>query len=65
VDRWLVSSPMASVVFLAIGAWAIFQVVVAIEKFIIQSSGGRLMTGPNVAGLTAGTLMMYLTSLLI
>jgi zinc transporter, ZIP family len=56
---------MASVVFLAIGAWAIFQVVVAIEKFIIQSSGGRLMTGPNVAGLTAGTLMMYLTSLLI
>jgi hypothetical protein len=48
-------------VFLAIGAWAIFQVVVAIEKFIIQSSGARLMTGPNGAGLTTGTLIIYLT----
>jgi hypothetical protein len=53
-------------VFLAIGAGAIFQVVVAaIERFIIHSGGGRLMAGPNVTGLATGMLIMYLTALLI
>jgi zinc transporter, ZIP family len=61
-----VSSPTASLVFLAIGAGAIFQVVVvAIERFIIHSGGGRLMSGPNVAGLATGMLILYLTALLI
>jgi ZIP family zinc transporter len=61
-----VSSPTASLVFLAIGTGAIFQVVVVtIERFIIHSGGGRLMSGPNVAGLAKGMLIMYLTALLI
>jgi zinc transporter, ZIP family len=65
MEGGFVSSPTASLVFLAIGAGAIFQVVVAIDRFIIHSGGGRLMSGPNVAGLATGMLIMYLTALLI
>ena len=61
-----VSSPVASIVFLAIGAGAVFQVVVAITRFVSnQSSGGKLLAGPNVAGLAVGILVMYLTALLV
>jgi zinc transporter, ZIP family len=60
-----VASPVASVVFLAIGAGAVFQVVVVIGRFISRSSGGRFLTGPTAAGLAAGMLIMYLTTLLI
>lgn len=60
-----VASPVASIVFLAIGAGAIFQVVVAIARFSSSSAGGKFLTGPNVAGLAAGMLIMYLTALLI
>lgn len=53
MEGGFVSSPTASLVFLAIGAGAIFQVVVvvAIGRFIIHSGGGSLMAGPNVTGL--------------
>lgn len=60
-----VSSPVASIAFLAIGAGAIFQVVVSIGKFVSRSSGGKFLTGPTIAGLAAGMLIMYLTALLI
>jgi zinc transporter ZupT len=60
-----VPSPVASIVFLAIGAGAVFQVVVVIGRFISRSSGGRFLTGPTAAGLAAGMLVMYLTTLLI
>lgn len=60
-----VASPVASIVFLAIGAGAVFQVVVVIGRFIGRSSGGRFLTGPTAAGLAAGMLIMYLTTLLI
>lgn len=61
-----VSSPVASIVFLAIGAGAVFQVVVAITRFVSsQSSGGKLLAGPNVAGLAVGILVMYVTALLV
>ncbi|HXV46749.1 MAG TPA: divalent cation transporter [Nitrososphaera sp.] len=60
-----VASPVASIVFLAIGAGAVFQVVVVIGRFIGHSSGGRFLTGPTAAGLAAGMLIMYLTTLLI
>jgi ZIP family zinc transporter len=67
MEGGFVSSPTASLVFLAIGAGAIFQVVVvvAIGRFIIHSGGGSLMTRPNVARLSTGMLIMYLTALLI
>lgn len=57
-----VASPVASIVFLSIGAGAVFQVVYAIFKF---SAKGKLLSGPVVAGIAAGMLLMYLTSLLI
>jgi zinc transporter ZupT len=60
-----VASPVASIVFLAIGAGAVFQVVVVIGKFIRRSSGGRFLTGPVAGGIAAGMLIMYLTTLLI
>nr|WP_228369159.1 divalent cation transporter [Candidatus Nitrososphaera gargensis] len=60
-----VASPVASIVFLAIGAGAVFQVVVAIGRFVSRSSGGKLLTGPTAAGFAVGILVMYLTALLI
>lgn len=59
-----VASPVASIVFLAIGAGAVFPVVVTM-RFIGRSSGGRFLTGPTAAGLAAGMLIMYLITLLI
>lgn len=58
-----IASPIASVVFLAVGAGAVFQVVYAIFKF----AGGKekLLSGPVVAGIATGMLLMYLTALLI
>jgi zinc transporter ZupT len=58
-----VVSPVASIVFLAIGAGAVFQVVYAIFKY--PARDGRLTSGPVVAGIAVGMLVMYLTSLLV
>lgn len=59
------ASPVASIVFLAIGAGAVFQVVVVILRFVGRSVGGKFMSGPVAGGLAAGMLIMYLTTLLI
>ena len=58
-----VASPVASIVFLSVGAGAVFQVVVAIFKFAGKSS--KFLSGPVVGGMAAGMLVMYLTSVLI
>ncbi|MGI0040270.1 MAG: divalent cation transporter, partial [Nitrososphaera sp.] len=58
-----VASPVASIVFLSVGAGAVFQVVVAIFKFAGKS--GKFLSGPVVGGMAAGMLVMYLTSVLI
>ena len=60
-----VASPVASIVFLAIGAGAVFQVVVVIMRLVGRSGNGKLLTGPVAGGLAAGMLIMYLTTLLI
>jgi len=61
-----VSSPIASMTFLAIGAGAIFQVVVVIIKLVGYQEGKfKFLTGPNASGLAAGMLIMYFTALLI
>ncbi|MCI0560324.1 MAG: divalent cation transporter, partial [Nitrososphaera sp.] len=67
IGTWIggfVSSPLASIVFLSIGAGAVFQVVVAIARFA-KKSGGSFLTGPGFAGVAVGMLVMYLTALLI
>jgi ZIP family zinc transporter len=59
-----VASPIASIVFLAIGAGAVFQVVVTIMR-LIGRTGSKFLSGPTAGGLAAGMLIMYLTTLLI
>ncbi|MPY90105.1 MAG: metal transporter [Luteitalea sp.] len=67
---WLggfVYSPVWSVVFLAIGAGAIAQVVVQIAR---QMAGSQPLTGyftrtATVAGLLSGIVVMYLTGMLV
>jgi len=68
VGTWIggfVASPLAAIVFLAIGAGAVFQAVVTIGRFVSRSSGGKFLAGPTIAGLVVGMLIMYLTTLLI
>ncbi len=57
-------SPLASTVFLSVGAGAVFQVVYAIFKFAGKTSE-HLRSGNVIAGVSAGMLVMYLTALLI
>ena len=68
-------SPFTSVIFLAIGAGAIFQVIVVLMGWI-GSSGTHnnagassnlktLASAPVVSGIAVGMLVMYLTSILI
>jgi zinc transporter ZupT len=57
-----ISSPVASIVFLSVGAGAVFQVVYVIFKF---AGKDKLLGGPAVAGIAAGMLLMYFTSLLV
>ncbi|MEW6604525.1 MAG: divalent cation transporter [Thermoproteota archaeon] len=68
IGTWIggfVASPAASIVFLAIGAGAVFQVVVMIMRLLGRSAGGKFINGPVAGGLAAGMLIMYLTTLLI
>ena len=57
--------PMASVIFLAIGAGAIFQVVYSIINWINKESGSKFTSPYSVAGFIVGLAVMYLTGLLI
>ena len=68
VGTWIggfVASPLAAIVFLAIGAGAVFQAVVTIGRFVSRSNGGKFLAGPTIAGLVVGMLIMYLTTLSI
>ncbi|HXG07650.1 MAG TPA: divalent cation transporter, partial [Nitrososphaera sp.] len=60
-----VASPLASIVFLAVGAGAVFQVVVVIMRLLGRTTGGKFLDGPIAGGIAAGMLIMYLTTLLI
>lgn len=57
-------SPLAAIIFLSVGAGAIFQVVVAIMNWIRQDEKG-LVSAPIAAGLAVGMIIMYLTSILV
>jgi ZIP family zinc transporter len=73
VGAWIggfVYSPIAAIIFLSIGAGAIFQVVFSIASWMAKgsASGGTrqsLLRTSIVAGFAIGMAIMYLTSLLI
>ena len=58
-------SPVSAVVFLSIGAGAIFQVIVIILKWIREEGDKNLSSAPVISGFAMGMLIMYLTSILV
>ena len=60
-----VYSPFTSVIFLAVGAGAIFQVIITILRWIREEGDKNLSSAAVVSGLAAGMLVMYLTSILV
>lgn len=61
-------SPLAAVIFLSVGAGAIFQVVYSLISWISHHQklkSSPYTSGPVVAGFITGLLIMYLTGLLI
>lgn len=67
-------SPVASIIFLSIGAGAIFQVVYAIYSWMAQKRGSdsaglaskNLLSDPSILlGFAAGLAIMYITALLV
>lgn len=59
-----VFSPFTSVIFLSVGAGAIFQVIVTIMRWI-REGDQNLSSAPVVSGFAIGMLVMYLTSILV
>ncbi|MCE9617439.1 MAG: divalent cation transporter [Nitrosarchaeum sp.] len=57
-------SPYTAIIFLSIGAGAIFQVALVILKWIYQSEQ-KLVQASIVSGIGVGMLIMYLTSILV
>ena len=65
---WLggfVYSPFTSVIFLSIGAGAIFQVIITILRWIREEGDKNLSSAAVASGFAIGMLIMYLTSILI
>ena len=60
-----VYSPFTSVIFLAIGAGAIFQVILTILKWIREENENNLSSASVASGIAVGMLIMYLTSILV
>jgi zinc transporter, ZIP family len=64
-------SPLAAVIFLSVGAGAIFQVVYSLISWISHhqksgpSSSSSFLSGHVIAGFIAGLLIMYFTGLLV
>ncbi len=58
-------SPFSAVIFLSIGAGAIFQVIVIILKWIREEGDKNLSSAAVASGFALGMLIMYLTSILV
>ena len=60
-------SPIATVIFLSIGAGAIFQVVYSIVSWMYHTNGSRGLLNNHwiIIGFAVGMLIMYLTGLLV
>lgn len=57
-------SPFTSILFLSVGAGAIFQVVVVVLKWIHEQDK-KLSTMPVISGISVGMIIMYVTSIFI
>ena len=60
-----VYSPFTSVIFLAIGAGAIFQVIITLLRWMREEGDKNLSSAAVVSGFAVGMLVMYLTSILV
>ena len=60
-----VYSPFATVIFLSIGAGAIFQVIITILRWIREEGDKNLSSAAVASGIAVGMIIMYLTSILI
>ncbi len=58
-----VNLPMASIIFLSIGAGAIFQVIYAIFTWLKKEYD--ILSIRSIIGFVIGMLIMYITSILI
>ena len=58
-------SPTASVLFLAIGAGAIIQVIWVIGRSLMAENEFGLTAPLNAAGLVTGLILMYVTGLFV
>jgi zinc transporter, ZIP family len=72
IGTWIggfVYSPVAAIIFLSIGAGAIFQVVFLIYQGMAKEEterGGKIMSDASIiAGFAVGMLIMYVTGLMI
>jgi zinc transporter ZupT len=71
VGAWIggfLYSPIAAIIFLSIGAGAIFQVVFSITSWMSSNTSEprkAMLSTPMIAGFTVGMAIMYATSLLI
>ena len=71
VGAWIggfLYSPIAAIIFLSIGAGAIFQVVYSITSWMSSNTSEprkTMLSTPMIAGFTVGMTIMYATSLLI
>ncbi len=60
-----VYSPFTSVIFLAVGAGAIFQVIITLLRWMREEGDKNLSSAAVVSGFAIGMLVMYLTSILV
>ncbi|KEQ56649.1 Zinc transporter ZupT protein [Marine Group I thaumarchaeote SCGC AAA799-E16] len=60
-----VYSPFTSVIFLSIGAGAIFQVIIVLMKWLREEGDRNLSSASVASGFAVGMLVMYLTSILV
>ena len=61
-------SPLLAVLFLGVGAGAIWQVIVEVGRLLqtyARRDGASAVSWPNVLGFTLGLAVMYLTALLV
>jgi len=60
-----VYSSFAAVVFLSIGAGAIFQVIITILRWMREEGDKNLSSAAVASGFAVGMLIMYLTSIFV
>ena len=60
-----VYSPFTAIVFLSVGAGAIFQVIVILLKWLKEEGDKNLSSASFASGFALGMLIMYLTSILV